>query len=484
MNRHGTVLVAVLVISALAAMVAASLMYRVRAEAAALHASDSGERAYAAAMSGLHRALTILTEYRDGIDLWTDNEDLFRDQLVADDGANRWYFTIYAHNPDDHERVRYGLTDEAGKINVNFAPEAVLTALAEHLEHMNSAHVACLLDYRDTDDERRPEGAEQPEYDRLAYPITIRNRPQILTLEELLLVEGFTAHLIYGEDANLNGRLDPNEADGEDSFPPDDRDSVLDRGLRGLATSLSYERNVDSQGSDRININGSEGDLNKLAETGLPEQTIEFIKRYRAEGNTFAHPGELLNMEYEAAGEGGEPERGGRRRGRGRGARGGGESEQGGLIRSGVGAEELPAVMDKLTTESVGRRSRLVGLVNVNTASAQVLECLPGIDAQLAARIVETRRALGGEARATTAWLYTEDVADEATFKKIAPLLTARGYQFQMCCVGFGRPSGRFRVLEAVIDLAGDVPRIAYLRDLTRLGMPFALDAETKEFGR
>jgi hypothetical protein len=32
--------------------------------------------------------------------------------------------------------------------------------------------------------------------------------------------------------------------------------------------------------------------------------------------------------------------------------------------------------------------------------------------------------------------------------------------------------------MEAVVDLAGATPRITYLRDVTRLGLPFAIHSE------
>jgi hypothetical protein len=66
-------------------------------------------------------------------------------------------------------------------------------------------------------------------------------------------------------------------------------------------------------------------------------------------------------------------------------------------------------------------------------------------------------------------------------FKEVAPRLTARSYQFSVRCVGFGVPCGQYRVLEAVVDLAGRTPRLAYVRDVTRLGLPFALDPERLE---
>jgi len=136
------------------------------------------------------------------------------------------------------------------------------------------------------------------------------------------------------------------------------------------------------------------------------------------------------------------------------------------------------------------------GLVNVNTAPAAVLAALPPIGPALAEAIVTKRRELLDEAHQwpdedgrptmgalqTPAWLYTTGVVDDPeTFKRIAPLLTARSYQFRVRCIGYGVPSGRFRILEAVLDLAEAEPRIVYLRDITPLGLPFALLSEEWE---
>jgi hypothetical protein len=70
---------------------------------------------------------------------------------------------------------------------------------------------------------------------------------------------------------------------------------------------------------------------------------------------------------------------------------------------------------------------------------------------------------------------------DADAFKRIAPLVGTRGYQFHVMSVGFGVPCGRYRVIEAVLDLADGNPRVAYWRDVTRLGMPFALSADLQE---
>jgi hypothetical protein len=76
---------------------------------------------------------------------------------------------------------------------------------------------------------------------------------------------------------------------------------------------------------------------------------------------------------------------------------------------------------------------------------------------------------------ATIAWLYQEGVVNADKFKEIAPSLTARSYQFHFDVIGYGIPSGRYRVLEVVVDVAPAAPRVIYLRDITRLGLPLDL---------
>jgi len=449
MNRRGTILVAVLVIIALSALTAATLMYRAQAEVTASVSGSRRHQAYAVALSGIQRTMAILKAARADREIWYDHPELFKGQLVCSDGVNNWYFTAYAYNPADPKTLRNGVTDEASKINLNVATEQVLLGLP----NMTQELVDCLLDYRDQDEETRPEGAEQDYYDQLPHPYLIKNGP-LGTLEELLLVKGFHATLIFGEDYNLNGLLEDNEDDVEASFPPDNGDGVLDRGLLGSATVWSYELNVANDGEQRVNLNAARD----LGKAGLRKETLEFIELYRAEGNTFQDASELLEMRYQLKNKQGN-------------------RPAGQWIESGVSARDLPDVLDRLTT--VG--PVLFGKVNIGTASAKVLASLPGIDEELADRIVQARADLDLVALETWAWPYTENIVSADTFKEMAPALTARSYQFRVRCVAYGWPCGQFRVIEAVIDLARGAPRVIYQRDLTRLGVPFAINVEEEE---
>ena len=455
--RRGVVLVAVLVLTALAGMIAAGLMFRMRAEVLASRAQLTGEQGYAAAISGLRFAAALLEEGPTEVERWYDNPDALRGRFVCDDGANRWYFTIYAYDPEGSDTVRYGLTDEAGKININTADAETLLSLA----NMSSERVDCLLDYRDADGETRAYGAEQNYYDNLPSAYLIKNGP-LETLEELLLVKGFNGTVLYGEDANLSGLLEPNEDDAEESFPPDNADGALDVGLRNLATVYGHKLRPDDS---RININAEYEQLGDLKQSELDEQTIHFIQLYRAEGNYFEHAADLLNMTYVVRDGHTEPM----------------QIDADSQISSGISQDDLALVLEKLIAIPPSGDDPERSLVNVNTAPAAVLSALEGIDQSLARRIVEARSGLEGPDKATIAWLYSEGVVDEETFKQIAPLLTTRGYYFHAQCVGFAVPGGRFRIIEAVLDISAGHVRIAYLRDITRLGLPFAIDVEELE---
>ncbi len=146
-------------------------------------------------------------------------------------------------------------------------------------------------------------------------------------------------------------------------------------------------------------------------------------------------------------------------------------------MESGVGKAELALILDRYTTRL---ELETPGLINVNTASAQVLQTLPGVDEALADSIVSARRNLRDEQRRTPAWLFQEGVLDAGQFKSLIPHLTARSFQFHFHVVGYGTPSGRYRVLEAIIDTAGAEPAIIYLRDITRLGLPFRIETKTE----
>lgn len=157
--------------------------------------------------------------------------------------------------------VRFGLIDECAKLNVNvlalFQPESLQGRMSlMAIPGMTEQAADGILDWIDADDQPREFGAEFDSY----ISVVPRNGP-LKGIEELLLVWGVTPELLYGEDANRNGLLDPSENDGEASLPFDNADGLLDLGWSEYLTVYSQETNVrrspDYYGEPKIYINNS-----------------------------------------------------------------------------------------------------------------------------------------------------------------------------------------------------------------------------------
>ncbi len=447
--QRGFILIGILVLVMLISMIALSLMFRVRASETAAAASAGGDQAFAAAMTGVQEAMRVIKEIKPGQTDWEDAPRDFKDRFLYEDGSDHWYFTVWSPgNRDTPAEVRYGLTDEARKINVNAADALNLTKVP----NMTAQMAAALKDFIDFDDVTSTDGAEQDYYNGLPQPYVIRNGP-IASIDALLLVRGFTPELVYGEDANMNWRLDPNENDGDERLPSDNSDGNLDMGLRRFLTCYSSEPDKDLDGVPRTQINDASDPFPGVE---FPVAMTNFIAELRKAGQTLGQPADLLEARITVKDDKGI------------------ERE----IASEVGKAELPLALDLFSTST---QARAEGLINVNTASIETLTAIPGIEEPLAEAIQSTRRSISPEKRATIAWLFQEDVMDAATFKKLAPRLTARSFQFSFQVVGYGIPSGRFRRLEIIIDSSESTPRVVYLRDLTRLGLPFKLEPPAVE---
>lgn len=435
-QRGGFLLIAVLVIVVLASMVALSLLFRMRAEEAAFAASAGSEQAWYAALSGIQQAMNVARNAKDPA-LWEKNPAVFRRQFVVDDGIDKWYFSVYCPGAPEENQPRYGMVDESRKLNLNKVSAESLqkcTFLSpQQIESITGASTPAAA----------PSMADPLASEFLPLdPV----RPHFSTLDELLKLPGITPGVIYGEDANRNFHLDPNEDDGILLFPPDDSDGQLFLGLQEVATVWSYEFDLAADGSPKFHLNSTN---RTVPEFIIPEKTVEFIQAAWSNKVIFKTPADLLEARQKVKSQDGK------------------EVE----IESGVGAKELPVILDQLTTTF---EARLVGLININTASVKVLQTIPGVEGK-AESIFQAREGVSAELKQSVAWLFSEGYLTADEFKRAAPWITARSQQFRFNVLGYAIPSGRYRIYEVVIDTADRQPQITYLRDITKLGLPFAL---------
>lgn len=370
---------------------------------------------------------------------WATNADSFF-EVPLGDGA----FTVFRPTYDDSGTVLWGLDDEASKINLNTAPRDVLLKLPNMTEEL----VDAIIDWRDTDATPGASGAESSYYNGLTPPYNPKNGP-FETLEELLQVKGMTPALLYGEDFNLSGTLEPGENDGDTTWPPDNSDGKLDPGLWSLCTVWSADQNVDADGQARVNVNSAQAP--QLQNAGLNGGEIQMLTTQR-QVIPFLSVAQLL----------GNPAQG---------------------LPPVLTPERFRLLVDKLT---VVDDAKVPGLVNVNTAPKQVLLCLPGITEEIALKIMEYRTTPGNDL-SNMGWLLS--VVDAAVLQRFAPFITCRSHQFRIHAVGrVGTPylpgaeastdaperPGAFKRMVAVYDkLATPSPRIVYWKDQTKLGMPY-----------
>jgi type II secretory pathway component PulK len=106
------------------------------------------------------------------------------------------------------------------------------------------------------------------------------------------------------------------------------------------------------------------------------------------------------------------------------------------------------------------------GLVNVNTASATVLACLPGIGVNNAQTLV-TYRQTHPDQLATVAWVAQALGNDGAT--QAGPYITAKSYQLTADVAAVGHHGRGYRRTLFVFDTSGGTPQIIYRRDLNQM---------------
>jgi type II secretory pathway component PulK len=370
----------------------------------------------------------------------------------------------------------FGLIDESSKLNVNTATLDMLQWLPRMTPDLAADIVGWHQSSTNASANASGYGVTSQNYLQLNPPYQCKGAA-FETLDELRLVYGLTPDVLYGEDMNLNGVLDPNENDGDRTPPSDDSNGTLDPGLFEYVTVWSREPNTASDGSQRVNVSNSSGQqqLQSLLQEKLGNSRASQIMQAAGFSN--------------GQGQGNNGGNGGRGGGAGAGGNnGGGNNNAGGnntttvtfgsvlefYLKSGMTSDEFAQVSDNLTTTN---GSFVAGLVNVNTASQAVLNCIPGIGSNTAPALISYR--MGNPANTTSiAWVV--NVLDRNSAIQAGPYITARSYQFAADIAAVGHYGRGFRRVRFIFDISEGVPKIIYRQDLTHLGWALGKDVRDK----
>jgi general secretion pathway protein K len=172
-RERGVALVLVMWVAVLLTVIASSFIVERRTEMLVVGNSISIARAEAIAEAGISRAVFEMYRLGNQPDAWK-----------RDGTPVSWSF--------DGVPVRVEIRDESAKIDINTAADALLRGLFLSLgiaDDEASKIVDAILDWRDPDSLRRPNGAEEPEYRAAGLDYKPANAP-FQAIEELQLVLG------------------------------------------------------------------------------------------------------------------------------------------------------------------------------------------------------------------------------------------------------------------------------------------------------
>ncbi|NLW50445.1 MAG: hypothetical protein GXY85_06325 [Candidatus Brocadiaceae bacterium] len=411
-GRRGTVLIVTMWIVLVIAGLVLVFGRTVRVEAVAAANQVAALQAEAVARGALAFAMAKAAEAAASAGAEGSEDAASESEVEAVQVGDGYFWLLHAH-PNDNNVRRYGMTDEAAKVNLNTATAEMLLKLPE----MTAELAAAIIDWRDADDEISPGGAESEYYLLLDDAYYCKNGP-FETVDELLLVAEATPELLYGADLNLNGIIDPHE------------EVAGERGFYDFLTVFSAEPNTSESGEDRVNVNtvGSEA-VSGLLRDALSEDRYFAVMDLVRSGRPFDNVLEFYT-------------------------------------HTGLTPDEFATIADRIVTSDEQVRR---GLVNVNTAPREVLACLPQLDEGDVDALLAGRTGTQVD-RTNLAW-----VAEALPPEKAAAIgghITTRGYQRTVDVVAVSGDGRAYRRFRAIIDVRGDEPRVLTWFDLTHLGWP------------
>lgn len=496
-QRFGYVLIAVLLVIVILSLASYRFADAMQAKFSVAYRNTESAQAKANAISGIHVAAAMLADPNSlqntlGGNPY-DSPNAFANIPVGDGqfrGGGRFALVNLTDTAggsgESRYAVKYGVTDEGGKINLNSlmridSSGESLRAMLVLLPNMTEDVADAICDWIDADDDVREQGAEVSEYESYKP----KNGP-LSTLDELLLVKGVTADKLYGNDRNRNGRADPGEADGND----------FNRGWSDYLTVYGHELNIDSTGAPRIYLNDTiSADWHKKLTDAIGPEMADYIAAHRlygsssslvpltgssklgsmadlnaAVGSSLANPRSkskvknsavsMLNTRVRLPAAPGSP-----------------PNAPPVYIESPLNNREtfvklLPTLLDKTTSK---RNYEMNPRINVNTAPQDLLMALPGLTAEDVSAAIAARQNLqpGTPEYVTGAWLVTQAGQRPEIFQQLERYVTGQSMMYRVQSIGYFANGGPVARVEAVVDTNAGKPRIVYFRDLTDLGGGF-----------
>ena len=191
-SRKGSILILVLVVTAILTSMAFSLAYRCRIELKLAGSSSQQMKLYYLAYGGIQRCLALLSQEE------LDPKLTLKVAHFLSSEKQEQLFGSLDQNIEDTTSLVYWIVDENSYLSLNNSDPSCW----ENTKLLDRAQIASILDWSDTDNDTNPEGAESDYYERIEPPTTCKNAP-ILSLKELLHIKGISSELYSNSFASI-----------------------------------------------------------------------------------------------------------------------------------------------------------------------------------------------------------------------------------------------------------------------------------------
>lgn len=411
-SRRASILLVVLVVVTLAALAGSSATYLATAELRSAPTAMQRIQARALAWSGVQAVMAELSQQRQSLIDGQSPNLTEQWELFTDSSGRRAVVRLV---PIEDDQV---ITSEQARIDINTATQAMLEAVGFAA-------------------------------DAAAAIIVERDRGAFSSPADLLRVTGVTPATLFGDGWDASD--EPLAVRSPGSLGRNAPPQLIDR-----LTVFSFDPNIQAgigpnasqhRGKLRINLNTPWSErLGRAIDDRFGPGTGAAAQAIMARGIRIDSLGVLVRT----------------------------------MSAQNLDRQAWPYVFDAFT---VTDDQFVRGCIDLNRAPEAVLACIPGISTEAASRIVQARGQLGDHARRSILWPFTENILSPEDMASAADHLTTRSMQWRVRVEGGfiaaeDRRSWRDLegeilrdrvVLEAVIDIASERSRVAYLRDVTML---------------
>lgn len=403
-NRGSVFVLALAVLAGLVAVMASLAASQREYNRNQIGATDRA-RARRAALSGIQRAMAELANV-PAANAGTANAPTATNSTTGNATTLQDQWALLGQKGDDTFRVgrdtfRLQIVDAASRINVNTAPQAQLEKLPLTTEQIES-----LLDYREAGRTARPNGAKDDYYNNLTESYNAKLRP-LESVDELLQIRDWTPEMLY---------LPVTSVSTSNPLPQDSNGEILP--LIDLLTTDSYAPQIDTTGQSRVNVNAGNPATtqNRLRQLGFSPAALQAITAR----TNWTGIGQIAGIAT-------------------------------------LSTDDRKRVLDSLTTSGAPRRA---GLININTAPAELLATIPGITPDVSQAIVQRQ----SQGFASLGELTSIPGVSAQVLQQSADQLTAISQSFLVRVIGHSGDSQV--VLEAIVDVAEGRPRLRKVYDV------------------